>query len=105
MNKTLVYHSKTTKTMKQTIEIEVPEGYELKQTENGFEVVEVKKKKEDKSIEMTGRIDEESGIPCAWVTLEHAPDNLGMKCIVLHPDLNWEFSIHNGRHILIPTRK
>jgi len=39
---------------KQTIEIDVPEGYELKQTKNGFEVVKIKK--EDKHINMEVRI-------------------------------------------------
>jgi len=104
MNKTLVYHSKTTKTMKQTIEIEVPEGYELVKTATGFEVVEVEK--QDKSVKMHGCI-QVSGTThaIAWVTDTYAPTGLSEKCIVLDDSYDWEYTIHNGRHVLIPTRK
>ena len=89
---------------KQTIEIDVPEGYELMKTATGFEVVQVEK--EDKSVKMHGFIQVSgTSLPIAWVTDIHAPAGLSEKCIILHDNYDWEYTIHKGRHILIPTIK
>ena len=96
---------------KQTIEIDVPEGYELVKTATGFEVVKVEV--ENKNVVLTQVNENEHRViaetvdreQVAWIANGHAPEGLKDKCISLNPKFNWNFTTHDGRHILIPTRK
>lgn len=91
------------------IEIEVPDGYELVKTADGWKV-----EKEGKNVilkqVLSGSSDDaicrsEKGAIVAFIGHFFAPKKLEGKCIILNDLFDWEFIIKNGYHICIPTKK
>jgi len=91
------------------VEIEVPDGYELVKTDEGWKLV-----KEDKNVILKqvsyGTSNDiicitEAGTTVAFIGWSFAPKGLESKCLVLNDTFDWEFVAREGFHICIPTKK
>jgi hypothetical protein len=95
--------------MKQIIEIEVPDGHELRKTETGFEVVPVNNLPglPIEKIENAGYdLAEIDGEPCVRIAYGYAPTKqLWGRCIALENQFKWEMVETDRALIMIPSRK
>lgn len=95
------------------IEIEIPDGYELMKTDDGWRL-----EKESKNITIKRSESDDNLILCAgemptgekipylvYIGNKLAPHGLRNQCIILNDSVEWEFVIEHGNHILIPKRK
>jgi len=92
-----------------TIIIELPDQFEFVRTGKGWEIKPVKDVSVQIGKDLTDIdrlcVEKKTGHSMAYIGDDLVPPALRGKCIVLSSNFNWEFTTHEGRHVLIPTRK